>query len=100
MRAKVASSIIKPWPQSRPFLKALVPITRRPNGQAPLRRPTASQPECDGVDACMAEPWPSPYQHWLYLYAGWRHRSAAAKTMTGYPRTADPDPTKPYVMWP
>ncbi len=25
---------------------------------------------------------------------------AAAKTMTGYPRTADPDPTKPYVMWP
>jgi hypothetical protein len=24
----------------------------------------------------------------------------AAKTMAGYPRTADPDPTKPYVMWP
>jgi hypothetical protein len=25
---------------------------------------------------------------------------AAAKAMVGYPRTADPDPTKPYVMWP
>jgi hypothetical protein len=24
----------------------------------------------------------------------------AAKTMAGYPRTADADPTKPYVMWP
>ena len=25
---------------------------------------------------------------------------AAAKTMGGYSRTTDPDPTKPYVMWP
>ena len=27
---------------------------------------------------------------------------AAAKTManSGYQKTADPDPTKPYVMWP
>jgi hypothetical protein len=25
---------------------------------------------------------------------------AAAKGMTGYPRTADADPTRPYVMWP
>ena len=24
----------------------------------------------------------------------------AAKTMVGYLRTADADPTKPYVMWP
>jgi hypothetical protein len=24
----------------------------------------------------------------------------AAKTMASYSRTADPDPTKPYVMWP
>jgi hypothetical protein len=22
------------------------------------------------------------------------------KTMVGYPRTADPDPSQPYVMWP
>jgi len=25
---------------------------------------------------------------------------AAAKGMTGYQRVADPDVTKPYVMWP
>jgi hypothetical protein len=25
---------------------------------------------------------------------------AGAKGMVGYPKTADPDPTKPYVMWP
>jgi hypothetical protein len=24
----------------------------------------------------------------------------AAKRMAGYPRTSDPDPTQPYVMWP
>jgi hypothetical protein len=24
---------------------------------------------------------------------------AAASTMAGYPRNADPDPTKPHVMW-
>jgi hypothetical protein len=25
---------------------------------------------------------------------------AAAKAMVGYPKAADADPTKPYVMWP
>jgi hypothetical protein len=38
--------------------------------------------------------------HWIQTGSHVMIVGAAAKTMMGYPRTADPDPTKPYVMWP
>lgn len=38
--------------------------------------------------------------HWIQTGSHVMIVGAAAKTMQGYPRTADPDPTKPYVMWP
>jgi hypothetical protein len=41
-----------------------------------------------------------PGNHWVETGSHVMIVGAAAKTMKGYPRTADPDPTKPYVMWP
>jgi hypothetical protein len=41
-----------------------------------------------------------PDNHWIETGSHVMIVGAAAKTMTGYPKTADPDPTKPYVMWP
>jgi hypothetical protein len=38
--------------------------------------------------------------HWIQTGSHVMIVGAAAKTMAGYPRTPDPDPTKPYVMWP
>jgi hypothetical protein len=38
--------------------------------------------------------------HWVETGSHVMIVGAAAKTMQGYPRTADADPTKPYVMWP
>ena len=38
--------------------------------------------------------------HWVETGSHVMIVGAAAKTMVGYPKTADPDPTKPYVMWP
>jgi hypothetical protein len=38
--------------------------------------------------------------HWIETGSHVMIVGAAAKTMQGYPRTADADPTKPYVMWP
>ena len=38
--------------------------------------------------------------HWIQTGSHVMIVGAAAKTMSGYPRTTDPDPTKPYVMWP
>lgn len=38
--------------------------------------------------------------HWVETGSHVMIVGAAAKTMQGYPRSADPDPTKPYVMWP
>lgn len=38
--------------------------------------------------------------HWIQTGSHVMIVGAAAKTMGGYPRTTDPDPTKPYVMWP
>jgi hypothetical protein len=38
--------------------------------------------------------------HWVQTGSHVMIVGAAARTMQGYPRTADPDPTKPYVMWP
>jgi hypothetical protein len=49
------------------------------------------------------DPWatkPEPGNHWIKTGAHVMIVGPPAKTMTGYPRTADPDPTKPYVMWP
>jgi hypothetical protein len=38
--------------------------------------------------------------HWIQTGSHVMIVGAAAKAMTGYPRDTDPDPTKPYVMWP
>lgn len=38
--------------------------------------------------------------HWVQTGSHVMIVGAAAKDMQGYPRGADPDPTKPYVMWP
>jgi hypothetical protein len=38
--------------------------------------------------------------HWVQTGSHVMVVGAAAKQMEGYPRTSDPDPTKPYVMWP
>ena len=38
--------------------------------------------------------------HWVQTGSHVMIVGAAVKTMQGYPRTADADPTKPYVMWP
>ena len=41
-----------------------------------------------------------PDNHWVETGSHVMVVGAAVKNMTGYPKTADPDPTKPYVMWP
>jgi hypothetical protein len=38
--------------------------------------------------------------HWIQTGSHVMIVGAAAKAMVGYPKVADPDPTKPYVMWP
>lgn len=38
--------------------------------------------------------------HWVVTGPHVMILGPAVKTMTGYPRTPDPDPSKPYVMWP
>ncbi len=38
--------------------------------------------------------------HWIETGSHVMVVGAAVKSMVGYPRSADPDPTKPYVMWP
>ena len=40
-----------------------------------------------------------PGNHWVETGSHVMIVGPAVKTMAGYPRTADPDPTKPYVMW-
>ncbi|MBV8097322.1 MAG: hypothetical protein JO110_29570 [Acetobacteraceae bacterium] len=37
--------------------------------------------------------------HWIETGSHVMVVGPAVKTMVGYPRAADPDPTKPYVMW-
>jgi hypothetical protein len=43
---------------------------------------------------------PKPDNHWVQTGSHVMIVGAGAKAMQGYPKTADPDPTKPYVMWP
>lgn len=43
---------------------------------------------------------PTSDNHWVKTGPHVMILGPAVKTMAGYPRTADPDPTKPYVMWP
>ena len=38
--------------------------------------------------------------HWIETGSHVMVVGAAAKAMTGYQKVSDPDPTKPYVMWP
>jgi hypothetical protein len=42
---------------------------------------------------------PTPENHWIQTGSHVMVVGPAAKMMAGYPRTPDPDPTKPYVMW-
>jgi hypothetical protein len=41
-----------------------------------------------------------PDNHWVRTGPHVMIVGSGAKAMQGYPRSADPDPTKPYVMWP
>jgi hypothetical protein len=53
--------------------------------------------------ASNTDPWASAKtadNHWVETGSHVMIVGAAAKTMTGYQTSADPDPTKPYVMWP
>jgi hypothetical protein len=53
--------------------------------------------------ASNTDPWATKFEHgnhWIKTSAHVMIVGSAAKTMAGYPRTADADPTKPYVMWP
>jgi len=54
--------------------------------------------------ASNTDPWAKEKtadNHWIETGSHVMIVGAAAKTMTeGYQTTADPDPTKPYVMWP
>jgi hypothetical protein len=48
------------------------------------------------------DPWATkrtPGNHWVKTDAHIMMVGSAVKEMTGFPRTPDPDPTKPYVMW-
>lgn len=42
----------------------------------------------------------TPDNHWIATGSHVMVVGAAVKSMRGYQRDADPDPTKPYVMWP
>ena len=42
---------------------------------------------------------PAPHNHWIATGAHVMVVGPAVKAMTGYPKSADPDTTKPYVMW-
>ena len=53
--------------------------------------------------ASNTDPWApgkTADNHWVQTGAHVMIVGAAAATMAGYSRSADPDPTKPYVMWP
>jgi hypothetical protein len=43
---------------------------------------------------------PTPDNHWVKTGPHVMILGPVVKTMAGYPRTLDADPTKPYVMWP
>jgi hypothetical protein len=48
------------------------------------------------------DPWATkrtPGNHWVKTDAHIMMVGSAVKKMTGFPRTPDPDPTRPYVMW-
>jgi hypothetical protein len=52
--------------------------------------------------ASNTDPWatgPKPDNHWVKTGSHVMVVGPAVKTMEGYPRTADADPTKAYVMW-
>jgi len=49
------------------------------------------------------DPWrtkPAPGNHWVKTGSHLMIVGLAVKKMTGFPRMPDPDPTKPYMMWP
>ena len=75
-------------------------------GKPTLPRPTKSDlSTCSMVTrrASNTDPWATksePGNHWIKTGAHVMIVGPAAKTMAGYPRAADADPTKPYVMWP
>jgi hypothetical protein len=56
-----------------------------------------------GSDASNTDPYakgPEPGNHWISTGAHIMIVGPAVKTMPGYPKAADPDASKPYVMWP
>ena len=56
-----------------------------------------------GTDGSNTDPYatgPAPGNHWVSTGAHVMVVGLAAKMMPGYPRSADPDTSNPYVMWP
>ena len=93
----------------------------------PEWRADVPRPRRHGMGTRLADPWSSndktgfiymlagdtgasntdPYakaktadNHWIQTASHVMIVGAAAKAMAGYPKIADADPTKPYVMWP
>src|ERR1700738_3967375 len=55
-----------------------------------------------GTDASNTDPYataPTAGNHWIKTGPHVMVVGPAVKSMPGYPKTADPDVTKPYVMW-
>jgi hypothetical protein len=55
-----------------------------------------------GSDASNTDPFaagPAPGNHWISTGAHVMVVGPAVKGMPGYPKDADPDTSKPYVMW-
>jgi hypothetical protein len=55
-----------------------------------------------GTDASNTDPYakgPAPGNHWIKTGPHVMVVGPAVKAMAGYPKSADPDTTKPYVMW-
>ena len=55
-----------------------------------------------GSDASNTDPYakgPEPGNHWISTGPHVMVVGPAVKNMPGYPKSADPDTTKPYVMW-
>ena len=55
-----------------------------------------------GTDASNTDPYatgPAPGNHWIKTGPHVMVVGPSVKLMPGYPKSADPDTTKPYVMW-
>jgi hypothetical protein len=80
-----------------------VPMCMDPNAMEWAHAWQTHGPATDKTGASNTDPYSTQKtadNHWVETGSHVMVVGAAAKAMVGYPRTADPDPTKPYVMWP